>query len=489
MNVRKAYSLILLVLPILSGCLSIGPDYRAPVPEAPAAWSRLEGPADNATAPDLGRWWHNLGDPLLSDIVRQALDANLDLRNAQARLREARARRAVALAGFFPAVDASGSRSRSQSSRETGSGMTRELYSGSLDASWELDVFGGTRRGFEAAEADFESSLAELHAAQVTVAAEAALSYVEMRALQERLRIARDNLASQTETLQLTQWRAQAGLVDSQDVAQARSNREQTLAQVPALETSLAETQHSLESRARAAHGPVVVLYNNNHPQSGGHTTCSPDVLVSGPNASGRHPGRHIAPAPDIRAAERALAAETARVGVAEAARYPSFNISGSIGLEALTFRALGGGDAGTSSLLAGITVPIFEAGRLKNQVEIQDAVREQALVAYEKAVLTALQEVENALVSLTRSRERAQALGDATDAARNAADMARLRYASGLIDFQSVLDTERSVRTIEDSLASARADGVLALIRLYKAMGGGWSPQTGTAPTRKDTP
>jgi NodT family efflux transporter outer membrane factor (OMF) lipoprotein len=478
MNVRKAYSLILLVLPILSGCLSIGPDYRAPVPEAPAAWSRLEGPADNATAPDLGRWWHNLGDPLLSDIVRQALDANLDLRNAQARLRGARARRAVAPAGFFPAVAASGSRRRSQSSRETGSGMTRELYSGSLDASRELDVFGGTRRGFEAAEADFESSLAELHAAQVTVAAEAALSYVEMRALQERLRIARDNLASQTETLQLTQWRAQAGLVDSQDVAQARSNREQTRSQIPLLETSLAETQHSLEILLGKQPGSLRARLDV---EAG--LPAVPERIAAG------IPADTLRQRPDIRAAERALAAETARVGVAEAARYPSFNISGSIGLEALTFRALGGGDAGTSSLLAGITVPIFEAGRLKNQVEIQDAVREQALVAYEKAVLTALQEVENALVSLTRSRERAQALGDATDAARNAADMARLRYASGLIDFQSVLDTERSVRTIEDSLASARADGVLALIRLYKAMGGGWSPQTGTAPTRKDTP
>jgi NodT family efflux transporter outer membrane factor (OMF) lipoprotein len=356
--------------------------------------------------------------------------------------------------------------------------MTRELYSGSLDASRELDVFGGTRRGFEAAEADFESSLAELHAAQVTVAAEAALSYVEMRALQERLRIARDNLASQTETLQLTQWRAQAGLVDSQDVAQARSNREQTRSQIPLLETSLAETQHSLEILLGKQPGSLRARLDV---EAG--LPAVPERIAAG------IPADTLRQRPDIRAAERALAAETARVGVAEAARYPSFNISGSIGLEALTFRALGGGDAGTSSLLAGITVPIFEAGRLKNQVEIQDAVREQALVAYEKAVLTALQEVENALVSLTRSRERAQALGDATDAARNAADMARLRYASGLIDFQSVLDTERSVRTIEDSLASARADGVLALIRLYKAMGGGWSPQTGTAPTRKDTP
>ena len=478
MNVRKACTLILLILPALTGCLSVGPDFVPPVPEAPAAWSRLDGPSDNATAPDLGRWWDNLGDPLLSEIVRQAMDANLDLRNARARLREARARRAVALAGFFPAVSSSGSGSRSQSSRETGSGMTRELYSGSLDASWELDVFGGTRRGYEAAEADFESSRAGLHAVQVSITAEAALGYVEMRTLQERLRIARDNLAIQTETLQLAQWRAQAGLVDSQDVEQARSNREQTRSQVPALETSLAQAQHSLEILLGKTPGSMRARLDVE-----AELPAVPERIAAG------IPADTLRQRPDIRAAERTLAAETARVGVAEAARYPSFNISGSLGLEALTFRALGGGDAGTSSLLAGITVPIFEAGRLKNQVEIQDAVREQALIAYEKAVLSALQEVENALVSLARSRERAMALGDAEDAARSAAEMARLRYGSGLIDFQSVLETERSVRTIEDSLASARADGVLALIRLYKAMGGGWSAQTETVPAVKDTP
>lgn len=475
MNVRIVLPLILLAL---TGCVSVGPDYIPPALQTPAAWSGLDGPASNATAPDLGSWWDNLDDQLLSEIVREALDANLDLRSAQARLKEARARRAVALAGFFPAVSASGSGSRSQSSRETGSGMTRELYSGSLDANWELDVFGGTRRGYEAAEADFESSEAGLHATHVSIAAEAALGYVEMRTLQERLRIARDNLASQTETLQLTQWRAQAGLVDSQDVAQARSNLEQTRSQIPALETSLAETRHSLEILLGKAPGAM-----RDRLDVEGGLPAVPERIAAG------IPADTLRQRPDIRAAERTLAAETARVGVAEAARYPSFTISGSLGLEALTFKALGGGDAGTSSLLAGITVPIFEAGRLKSQVEIQDAVREQALISYEKAVLTALQEVENALVSLARSRERAQALGEAADAARSAADMARLRYGSGLIDFQSVLDTERSVRTIEDSLASARADGVLALIRLYKAMGGGWSAQAKPAPAVKDTP
>ena len=192
---------------------------------------------------------------------------------------------------------------------------------------------------------------------------------------------------------------------------------------------------------------------------------------------------------PDVRAAERRLAAETARVGVAEAARYPSFKLSGSIGLEALTLGALGNSGAAASSLLAGITGPIFDAGRLRAQVEIQDAVREQALVAYEQTVLTALQDVENALVALARNRERVEALANAVESARNAALLARQRYSAGLIDFQSVLDTERTVLVLEDSLASSRADGVLALIRLYKALGGGWSPQAEVRPTSKDAP
>jgi outer membrane protein, multidrug efflux system len=192
---------------------------------------------------------------------------------------------------------------------------------------------------------------------------------------------------------------------------------------------------------------------------------------------------------PDVRAAERTLAAETARVGVAEAARYPSFSLSGSIGLDALTLGALGNSSAATSSLLAGIGATVFDAGRLRAQVGIQDAVRERALVGYEQTVLTALQEVENALVSLARTRERGEALANAVESARNAAQLAQQRYGAGLIDFQSVLDTQRSVLSFEDSLASTRADGVLALIRLYKALGGGWSQATTTGPAGKDTP
>jgi outer membrane protein TolC len=182
---------------------------------------------------------------------------------------------------------------------------------------------------------------------------------------------------------------------------------------------------------------------------------------------------------PDVQAAERKLAAETARVGQAMAARYPGFTLSGSIGLEALTLGALGTSGAVTRSLLTNVAGVIFDGGRLRRQVEIQDAVQEQALIGYEAAILIALEDVENALVSLADNRQRQAALRAAAEAARNAAVLARHRYTGGLIDFQSVLDTERTVLAVEDSLASAEAEGASAIIRLYKALGGGWSPES----------
>ncbi len=464
----------------LAGCVTVGPDYAPPALELPAGWNRLDAstqPVARSDAPgDLSQWWKGLNDPLLSELVAEALLASPDLRSAQARLREARARRTVAAAGRFPSVTASGSASRSESSEEVGSGATRNFFSAGFDASWELDVFGGVRRSVEAAEAELEASRASLDDTRVSLAAEVALNYVDVRSQQILLGIARANLDTQTETLQLTEWRAQAGLVSSQDVEQARSNRERTRAQIPALETSLADAEHRLDLLLGLAPGSL-------------HERLAPvaDLPAVPEQVAVGIPADTLRQRPDVRAAERVLAAETARVGVAEAARYPAFKLSGSIGLEALSFSALGNSGAGTSSLLAGVTAPIFDAGSLRAQVEIQDAVREQALVAYRKTVLAALQDVENALVEFARNRERGAALTNAVDAARNAAELARQRYSVGLIDFQSVLDSERSVLLLEESLASNRANGVQSLIRLYKALGGGWSPGTEPGPTSKD--
>ncbi len=465
---------------VLAGCAAVGPDYVPPTPALPAGWSQLDASPQalirTGTRGDLSRWWRGLNDPLLSELVDDALLTSLDLRTAQARLRAARASRTVATAGRFPDVNASGGARRSDSSETMGSGTTRNAFNAGFDANWELDVFGGVRRSVEAADADLDASIANLNATRVSLVAEVAANYIGVRNQQMLLGISRTNLATQRETLQLTDWRVQAGLVSGQDAEQARASYEQTRAQIPALETSLAEAEHALDILLGYAPGTLHA-----------RLAAPADLPAIPVHIAVGIPADTLRQRPDVRAAERTLAAETARVGVAEAARYPSFNLSGSIGVEALTVGALDSSGAVASSLLAGITGPIFDAGRRRAQVDIRDAVREQAQVAYEQTVLVALQEVENALVALVRTRERGEALTNAVTASRNAAELARQRYSSGLTDFQSVLNSERSTLALEESLASNRANGVLALIRLYKALGGGWLPQAESRPVSED--
>jgi NodT family efflux transporter outer membrane factor (OMF) lipoprotein len=448
----------------LAGCAAVGPDYHAPPLTTPAAWHAemaggLAAAAANSDA--LAQWWGQLGDTTLSVLIEKVIVANPDVRSARAALLQARARRAIAGAAFSPTLSASIAGRRATPAVGASS---RQLFAAGFDASWEPDIFGGVRRGVEAAQADMEASAATLDATQVSLVAEAALNYVELRAFQARLGIARRNLQSQSETLQLTEWRAQAGLVGSLDVEQARANLEQTRAQLPQLETSLAEAQNRLAILTGEPPGML-----NDRLREAAAIPAVPRQLAVG------IPADALRRRPDVHAAERKLAAETARVGQAQSARYPKLARSGSIGVESLTLGALGNGTA-TRSFVATVAATIFDAGRLRQQVVAQDAVRQQALVAYEAAVLTALEDVENALVVFARSKERQSALRAAADAARNAALLARNRYSSGLIDFQTVLDTERTVLTLEDSLAVAEADGTSSVIRLYKALGGGWS-------------
>lgn len=462
----------------LAGC-TVGPNHRRPEATLPAGWAGAapsEGlVADSASRAELARWWTSLGDPALTALVETALSQNLDLRRARARLRESRARATIAGARRLPEVGASASASHGGTTATPGADglTTSNSLRGGFDASWEVDLFGGIRRGVEAVEADRESAEANLDAAAVSLVAEVARAYTEITTLWLRLGIARDSLASQTETLQLTEYRANAGLVSDQDVAQARASLEQTRARIPDLESAAAEAEHRLSILLGQAPTRGRVAQATRLP-------AVPERVAIG------IPADTLRQRPDVRAAERRLAAETARVGVAEAARYPSLTLSGSIGLEALMQ------DAGSSgglaySLLGRIAAPIFNGGRLEAAVDAQDAVREQALVDYQKAILDALKEVEDALVSLARSRERSAALEQAALAARSAAEMARQRYGAGLIDFQPVLETERTVLSVADNRASSQADEVLALIRLYKALGGGWSNDAEPGAVAKD--
>jgi len=449
-------------LALLAGCASTAPPGAAlPTPPVPTAWSATPDtravPA--AVATPLAQWWQRFGDPQMTDLVAQALQAHTSVRSARAALQQARAQAQVQQAGLLPSVNASGSAQRSRSGGSTGNNFQL-----GFDAAWEPDVFGRLNAGADASEADARAAQASLDQVQVSLAAEVALNYITLRGQQERLSIARRNLTSQRETLQMTDWRVQAGLTTSLVSEQARAAAEQTAAQIPQLQASLAQSRHALAVLTGRAPGALDTLLAS--PRA---VPQAPDDLVLA------IPAETLRQRPDIRQAEERIAAALARVAQADAARYPSFRISGSLGLRALTLGALGDGASVVHSLLGGISVPLFDGGAARAQVRVQEAVLEQARVNYEATVLTALQDVEDALVALRGERERLVHLQAAADAAGNAALLAQNRYESGLIDFQAVLDTQRTLLSTQDSVATSIANAGVDHVRLYKALGGGW--------------
>ncbi|MDD2557135.1 MAG: efflux transporter outer membrane subunit [Desulfuromonas sp.] len=449
----------------LAGC-AVGPNYRTPQPDVPAQWNAATDirPLDALV---LAQWWKQFNDPLLNELVTDALAANLDLATARAQLREARARRDMSGARLGPALDAS---LTGTSSKPSGSESTRKLFSAGFDASWEPDIFGGVRRGVEAASADVDASTESLRDTRVSLAAEVVLNYVDLRTTEQRLVLTEASIAARSESYELTQWRAQAGLVSELDVAQARTELESARAALPALRAAITGAQNRLAVLLGRSPGELQARLIATR-------TVPPTVPLAARETAVGIPAAVLHMRPDVRTAERRLAAQTARLGEAEAARYPSFRLSGSIGLEALTFSRLGDGGADTRSLLGGVTAPIFHSGSIIANIEVQNALLEQARLAYESTVLTALEDVENALDGVVNADQRRAQLALATSAARVTLTIAEHRYASGLIDFLAVLDSQRTLLNLEDQLASSTGDLATAQIKLYKALGGGWSP------------
>jgi multidrug efflux system outer membrane protein len=424
----------------------------------PTSWSSVASPA---SATSLAQWWQRFNDPLLTTLVTQALQANTSIRSAQAALQQSRALRDVQAAGLLPGLGASVSAQRSKS----GGSEASNSFSAGLDASWEPDVFGGRRSAVNASEADAHAAETTLADVQVSMAAEMALAYMQLRGQQAQLTIARNSLASQSETLQITDWRAQAGLITSLEVEQARTATEQTRAQIPILEANIAKTRHSLALLTGQTPDALRALVDSPLPVP----QAAEDLALG-------IPAQTLRQRPDVRTAEHRISAALARVSAADAARYPSFSIRGSLGLDALTLGALTNGASVASSLLGSISIPLFDGGAARAQVQAQEAGLEQARIAYQSVVLTALKEVEDALVALRGDRERLTHLQDAVTAAANADLLAQNRYTSGLIDFQIVLQTQRTLLTTQDSVASTHADISSDHVRLYKALGGGWN-------------
>ncbi|MEK8048683.1 efflux transporter outer membrane subunit [Ideonella sp. DXS22W] len=455
----------------LGGCASPGAPPSAPAVAAPVGWQQtLAGSQPGAVAET---WWAELGDARLQRLVALAERQAPDLRTALARLRQARAQLALAEAARGASVSGSLSATRSRSSASSSTGRTVNLFDAGFDASWEADLFGRLQAGVDAASADAAASAASHGDALVTLRAEVARQYVALRGLQSQQAAASANLALLAETAQIAAWRAQAGLASTLDVEQADASRDQTRATLATLEASAVAARRQLELLT-------------------GQAPSALDAELAAPQPLPALPARVALPIPadtlrqraDVRMAAAQWQAEAARSAVAQANLRPKLTLSGSIGLQALTLGALGDGAAG--SLAAGLTAPIFDAGRLRATLQAQLAVQDVYAIAYEKAVLNALAEVEGGLATLAGRRAQVQALEAAAASARRAATLSRARYDSGLIDFRTVLDAQRTALTLDDSLASARADALAAWIALYKSLGGGWSgplPDAGKNP------
>jgi NodT family efflux transporter outer membrane factor (OMF) lipoprotein len=445
----------------------VGPDYERPEVPVHKDWNtQLSGGLNTGEtdARTLAAWWTTLNDPELSGLIGRAAAGNLDLKKARARVREARASRGIAEAGLLPAVDSAGSATWSRTTRNTGTDTTSDLYTASFDAAWELDIFGGLRRSVEAAQGDLQASEEDLRNVLVSLLAEMALNYVDVRTYQDRLTVAETNLESQSETYQLTQWRYQAGLSDELAVQQARYNVENTRSQIPVLRTGL-----------EAALNRVAVLLGEQPGKVHAELEQREPIPVPPLKVAVGVPADLLRRRPDVRQAERQLAAQTARVGVATADLYPKFTLNGSIGLEAFS---LSNPASGILTLAGGpaITWAIFKGGAIRQNIEVQSALQEQALIQYEAVILGALEEVENALVAYAEVQQRRQSLSEATDAAQKAAELAQHKYQGGLTDFTNVLDAQRSLLSFQEQLAVSNGNVTANLVRLYKALGGGWT-------------
>lgn len=432
--------------------------------EAPEKWRLYAGVTTEI--PDLAHWWARFNDAKLDALIGRGLENAPDVRLAAARLRQARASRELAASGDYPTLGASARASRNPGGDDGG----KTLYNAGFDASWEVDIFGRARHEVAAADADLAASAANLEAAQVTLAAEIARDYVQYRSVQTRLAIAAKNAQSQEETLEITRWRAAAGLVTELDVEQARGQLAQTRAALPALENERVASLHRLDALLGLTPGSLAPELDPQEALPQASLQIAIDI-----------PADTLARRPDVRAARETLRAESERLYARGAERFPNLTLSGSFGWQTLSSAALGGSDSIARSLAATLAATLFDGGRLQSRIDLQDAAREQALVGYEQSLLSALTEVENALSALASGQRRASSYAEAAEAAQNAATLSGQLYQAGLTDFQQVLESQRALFFAEDNLIAAKSDTLTALIALYKALGGGWEKSATT--------
>ncbi len=454
----SASLLLLAFLPLLGGCLSVGPDYEQPkLPEM--------GTSTNQTVSTL-EWWKQFNDPELDKLVALALQNNNDLKSAIAGVRAARAQLGVARGGYGPSVDAKGSVSRSRTSANVNSfagGTEQDLYSIGFDAVWEIDLFGGTRRSVEAAVADWEAQQANLGDVQISVVAETVGAYLQLLTNQRLLAVARSSLAAQQDTLDLLTSRYAAGLSNELAVQQARYNLESTRSSIPPIEAGIEASRNALAVLVGEMPGMLACPTNEMVPFV--------EMDLNG------IPADALRRRPDVRRTERQLAAQTARIGQAKAGLYPTFSLVGSIGLDSLAASHLFESDSSRYRIAPGVSWPVFHSGSIRSGIKVQEARQEQVLAAYEKTVLSAVGEVRNALVDYRTELERRDSLARAVVAAQASEQVAGDLYKHGVTDFSNVLDAQRALYVLQRQLVDSEGQISGNAVRLFKALGGGWEP------------
>lgn len=465
---------ILLLSVLLTSCM-VGPDYKKPVTQTPQEWIGESGGSEFINEePDLS-WWESLGDPQLTEYVKKAAVFNHDIQIASARVKEARALRGIAASKFYPQIDSDALYQRLRQS-ENGvvsigalsdlgfAELETDLYQAGFDAFWEIDIFGGTRRSVEAADARLAASVENRRDVLLSVIAEVARNYVELRGTQRRLAVSQKNIRIQSDTLTFVENRVKAGLSSELDASRARAQLESTRSTVPPLRASIKATAYRLS--VLLGRQPGVLLEELLQQKPIPHT---PDLVPVG------LPSDLLLRRPDLRALEQELHAATAEIGVATSDLFPKFFITGAAGLESVSFSDLFKASSGAWSIGPSVSWPVFRGGAIRSNIKATEARQSLELARYTQTVLIALEEVESALVRYAEEELARRELRRAADSSTVAVSLAQVVYDKGLADFLTVLDAERVLTEIEDRLVQSETEVVLKLIVLYKSLGGGW--------------
>jgi NodT family efflux transporter outer membrane factor (OMF) lipoprotein len=508
MKGTQTFSAILTLMAAGFGGCTVGPNYHEPKIPMPAHFGELSGTNANAersrakeSSPEAA-WWRTFNDPELDKLIAAALRENLNLRIAAERIREARYQRSIIAADLFPNIDADGAFLHARGSKNVllplgGSGaggdppvapppgsvgpspfsneltpfgkgglpgVTSSLYQIGFDSTWELDVFGGNRRRLESGAANLTAAVESLRGVGVSLMAEVAVNYLQLRGTQERLSIALKNLASQQETLELATSRAKAGLTSQADVTRAAAQVAITAASIAPLETSARQYIHAIST-----------LLSREPTALQAELSLGTPLPVAPPKIPVGLPSELLKRRPDIRRAERLIAAANAQVGTAKADLFPKFGLTGSIGLDSTSTQNLFNLQSHYFLVSPTATWRVFDAGRILSNVALQKATEREAEMQYRSTILTAFREVEDALVAYSQEQAHHESLTKAMEQTEDSLRLVRSQYQNGLANFLDVLDAERSVLSIQDQVAISKQSITTDVVALYKALGGGW--------------